>query len=88
MAGNTRGKIKEHLEGVHRNLEWSIRHLGKCATLVENQLAQLPEFQETKGDPDKERAFFDTHPMYQAITSLGEGIQTFDDLAQQIYSQV
>jgi hypothetical protein len=88
MAGNTRGKLKEHLEGVHRNMDWAIHHVAKSATLLENQLAQLPAFDTTEGDPDKEIAFFETHPMYKAITALGEGIKTFDDLTQDIYTQV
>jgi len=88
MAGNTRGKIKEHLEGVHRNLDWCMHHLLQSATLIENQLAQLPAFDICKGDPEKERAFFMTHPMYQAITSLGDGVKTFDGLTNDIYTQV
>ena len=31
MAGNTRGKIKEHLEGIHRNCDWQMHH---CSTLL------------------------------------------------------
>jgi len=31
MAGNTRGKIKEHLEGIHRNCDWQLHH---CQTLL------------------------------------------------------
>jgi len=34
MAGNTRGKIKEHLEGVHRNCDWSLVHLEKTTVLI------------------------------------------------------
>ena len=88
MAGNTRGKLKEHVEGVHRNLDWCLHHLGKSATLIENQLAQMPAFDVCKGDTDKERAFFMTHPMYAAVVSMGEGIKTFDTLTQDIYQQL
>ncbi len=88
MAGNTRGKLKEHLEGIHKNLEWCLHHTAKSATLIETQLAQMPAFEATKGDPDKEIAFFSTHPMYQALIGLGEGIKTFDALCQDIYQQV
>lgn len=88
MAGNTRGKLKEHFEGVHRNIDWCLHHIAKSATLIENQLAQMPQFSETGGDPEKEQAFFMTHPMYQAVTSLGEGLQTFDQLAKDIYDKL
>jgi len=88
MAGNTRGKIKEHLEGVHRNLDWCLHHLVQSATLIENQLTQLPAFDGCKGDAAKEQAFFMTHPMYQAVMSLGKGVKTFDELTQDIYLKV
>jgi len=88
MAGNTRGKLKEHFEGVHRNLEWCLHHIGKSATLIENSLSQLPGFEDVKGDAEAEQAFFMKHPMYQAVTSLGDGMKTFDGLAQNIYEQL
>ncbi len=88
MAGNTRGKLKEHFEGVHRNIEWALHHIGKSATLIETSLQQLPGFADVKGDPEKETAFFMEHPMYQAVTSLGEGLQTFDNLAKDIYEKI
>lgn len=34
MAGNTRGKLKERFEGVHRNFEWSKTHLGVSLNLI------------------------------------------------------
>jgi len=85
MAGNTRGKLKEHFEGVHRNVDWALHHIGKSATLIEVSLSQLPGFADVKGDAEAEQAFFMQHPMYQAVTSLGQGLKTFDDLAQDIY---
>ena len=88
MAGNTRGKLKEHFEGVHRNIDWALHHIAKSATLIEASLSQLPAFQDVKGDAEKEEAFFKEHPMYQAVTSLGEGLQTFDDLAKGIYEKL
>lgn len=88
MSGNTRGKLKEHFEGVHRNLEWCLHHIAKSATLIEQQLALIPAFEEIRGDAEKERAFFMTHPMYQAVTSLGDGLQTFDQLAKDIYDKL
>lgn len=88
MSGNTRGKLKEHFEGVHRNMDWALHHIAKSATLIELRLALLPEFQKVKGDPKKEAAFFMEHPMYQAVISLGEGLQTFDGLAKGIYDKL
>ena len=88
MSGNTRGKLKEHFEGVHRNIDWCIHHLHKSATLIAHRLALLPEFTEVEGDAEKEEAFFLQHPMYQAVTSLCEGLQTFDGLAKDIYDKL
>jgi len=88
MSGNTRGKLKEHFEGVHRNLDWCIHHIAKSATLIEEQLSQMPGFTDVQGDPEKETTFFSKHPMYQAVTSLGEGVSTFDHLAKEIYDKI
>jgi len=37
MAGNTRGKIKEHLEGIHRNCAWQIYHCQVLLKLIEEK---------------------------------------------------
>lgn len=34
MAGNTRGKLKEHFEGIHRNFDWIEFHCEKSLTLI------------------------------------------------------
>jgi len=78
MAGNTRGKLKEHFEGVHKNLDWAF----------EVQLTLLPGFKDVEGDAEAEQAFFMQHPMYQAVTALGEGLKTFDGIAQDIYKKI
>jgi len=88
MSGNTRGKMKEHFEGVHRNIDWALHHIAKSATLIEASLQRLPAFKDVEGDAEKEQAFFQTHPMYQAVTSLGEGLQVFDKLAKGIYDKL
>jgi len=41
MAGNTRGKIKEHLEGVHRNCDWQTHHLQTVLELIEDKNPEL-----------------------------------------------
>ncbi|MBA7474032.1 hypothetical protein ES707_09379 [subsurface metagenome] len=34
MAGNTRGKLKEHFEGIHRNLDWVLYHCQASLKLI------------------------------------------------------
>ncbi len=41
MAGNTRGKLKEQLEGVHRNFEWSKKHLTESLILIQDHKPEL-----------------------------------------------
>jgi len=41
MAGNTRGKIKEHLEGCHRNNDWQLAHLEKVVALIQEHNPKL-----------------------------------------------
>jgi len=43
MAGNTRGKLKEHFEGIHRNLDWSIEHITKSLALIKEHKPNLSE---------------------------------------------
>ena len=41
MAGNTRGKLKEHFEGVHRNFDWSTKHLIIAQQLIKERNPKL-----------------------------------------------
>lgn len=34
MAGNTRGRLKEHFEGIHKNFDWIIYHCQAALTLI------------------------------------------------------
>jgi len=43
MAGNTRGKLKEHLEGIHRNFDWVLEHVTKSLTLIGEKNPALSE---------------------------------------------
>lgn len=43
MAGNTRGKLKEKFEGVHRNFEWSKHHLEEALILIKEHNPKLSE---------------------------------------------
>jgi len=66
MASNTRGRIKERFEGIHKNLEWVKEHCAQCLKLISNKNPKMAE----------------------AVKSLGEGVKTLDDIAQDIYSRV
>lgn len=41
MAGNTRGKLKEHFEGIHRNFDWILYHCEKSLALIADKNPQL-----------------------------------------------
>lgn len=41
MAGNTRGKLKECFEGVHRNNEWIKKHLETSLVLIKEHKPKL-----------------------------------------------
>lgn len=43
MAGNTRGRLKERFEGVHRNFEWSKKHLAESLVLIKEHRPNLSE---------------------------------------------
>lgn len=43
MAGNTRGKLKEHLEGIHRNSEWVVEHCEQCIILIAGDNPKVTE---------------------------------------------
>lgn len=43
MAGNTRGKLKEQFEGVHRNFEWIKQHLEKALLLIKEHNPNLSD---------------------------------------------
>ena len=43
MAGNTRGRLKERFEGIHRNLDWAERHCGEALELIQDKNPKLTE---------------------------------------------
>jgi len=43
MAGNTRGKLKEQFEGIHRNLDWIEHHCEYALMLIGEQKPALSE---------------------------------------------
>jgi hypothetical protein len=43
MSGNTRGRLKERFEGVHRNFDWAIEHCRQSLILVKDFKPELAE---------------------------------------------
>lgn len=43
MASNTRGKLKENFEGMHRNFDWVIHHGMKSVELIGEHKPNLSE---------------------------------------------
>lgn len=43
MAGNTRGKLKEHFQGIHKNYDWIKFHCEKCIALIDGRKPELSE---------------------------------------------
>lgn len=43
MASNTRGKLKENFEGMHRNFDWIIYHCQKSLALIGDRKPELSE---------------------------------------------
>lgn len=41
MAGNRRGRIKEHLEGVHKNCNWITEHVLQSLELIKDESPPL-----------------------------------------------
>ena len=37
MASNTRGRIKERFEGIHKNFDWVQEHCDQCLKLIANK---------------------------------------------------
>lgn len=43
MAGNTRGKLKEEFEGIHRNFDWIIVHCQRSIVMIKEHKPNLTE---------------------------------------------
>lgn len=85
MAGNTRGKLKENFEGIHRNLDWCTKHINKSLDQIASQLIATQPDKYNKGTIEEIQAAMESYPLYKAIMAFGEGIETLDDLANKIY---
>lgn len=88
MAGNTRGKLKEHFEGIHRDFDWSMHHINTALRLIDSQIREQKIAEGLTLTEDEYIKAIESHPLYKGIKILGEGIQTLDDLAQDVYSKL
>ena len=88
MAGNTRGKLKENFEGVHRNFDWCMKHINKSLDLIAAQLMQSQPETYKKEDAAEAEAALMSYPLFEGVKALGEGIETLDDLANDIYASL
>lgn len=86
MAGNTRGKLKEHFEGVHRNLDWCIHHTNASIRLLDTKLRDIQLDEKTRLSAEDLVKYMAEYPLVKGITALAEGIKTLDGLAQEIYN--
>ena len=86
MAGNTRGKLKEHFEGIHRNLDWCSHHIVTSLALIEAQLREVNALAETPLDETALLEKIAAYPMMVGVKALGDGITTLDGLTQDVYS--
>lgn len=41
MAGNTRGKLKEELVGIHKNFDWIIVHCERSVVMIKQHKPNL-----------------------------------------------
>ncbi|GAH61534.1 unnamed protein product [marine sediment metagenome] len=41
MAGNTRGKLKEEFEGIHKNFDWIIVHCQRSVVMIKHHKPTL-----------------------------------------------
>lgn len=88
MAGNTRGKLKENFEGIHNNFNWCLKHINKSLEQIAIQLMQSQPETYKKDNADEAEAALMTYPLYSGVKALGEGIETLDGLANNIYASL
>ena len=43
MAGNTRGKLKEKFESIHRDFDWAQKHCEESLVLIQEKHPHLSE---------------------------------------------
>ena len=50
MASNTRGRIKERFEGIHKNFDWVLEHCSQCLTLIADKNPAMKKAVESLGE--------------------------------------
>ena len=50
MASNTRGKLKEEFEGIHRNFDWVMHHCQKALGLIQDKKPSLSNAVKSLGE--------------------------------------
>lgn len=43
MAGNTRGRLKERFEGIHKNFQWILEHCEQSLELIKQHKPELSD---------------------------------------------
>jgi hypothetical protein len=85
MAGNTRGKLKEHFEGIHKNFDWVLRHVEISLALIAEQIRSTSAANGVALTDEQLQIEVEKHYLYMGIRSLAEGVQTLDDCAKAVY---
>lgn len=53
MASNTRGRIKERFEGIHKNFEWIKVHCAETLTLIADKNPEITKAVRALGEGTK-----------------------------------
>ena len=53
MASNTRGRIKERFEGIHKNFDWIVEHCSQCLILIADKNPSMSKAVKTLGEGAK-----------------------------------
>ena len=53
MASNTRGRIKERFEGIHKNFDWVQEHCSQCLKLIADKNPDMTKAVEALGKGTK-----------------------------------
>jgi len=86
MAGNTRGKLKEHFEGIHRNFDWSLHHINTSLKLIDEQVRNLQLAENPLATEADLLKVVEIYPLYTGVKALGESIVLLDEITQKIYA--
>jgi len=62
MAGNTRGKLKEQFEGIHRNFDWIQVHCERSLVMIKEH------------KPELSRSVKGLHKAVKTLDDLAQGI--------------